>query len=273
MLRPGSRAGRRQVLQSRRRSQCVAGEKRLPDWRSGREHLGFAPLAEKSIGLVEEKDPTLMLGLVENVGQVFLGFANVFRDDQGEVNVVNLPARGLAEQAGSHGFARPWRAVKKGAITGAQFSRHIPLNHEGFTVTDPDFNLPDLAQGAGVQHKVGPIQLCLDVAGREFGAQIRPARVTRRKEPKILFGEPQRAFQYGFVPTLRDESQNTVLRKKVLAFEQRLERKAKFQVVGCQDECERLAGRYELAVRGVREAAELGEPAIEGLIFGMENIQ
>src|SRR5271165_2188938 len=72
--------------------------------------FGFAPLAEKSIGLVEEKNPTFMLGLVENVGQVFLGFANVFRDDQGEVNVVNLPARGLAEQAGSHGFARPWRA-------------------------------------------------------------------------------------------------------------------------------------------------------------------
>src|SRR5258708_16987631 len=174
--------------------------------------FGFAPLAEKSIGLVEEKDPTLVLGLVENAGQIFLGFTNVFRDDQGEINVVDLPARGLAEQAGGHGFARPWRAVEKGAISGAQFGRHSPLVHEGFTVPDPDLDFPDLPESAGGQHKVGPVQLCLDVAGWEVGAQIRPARVTRCKESEILVGEAQRAFQHGFVPTLWYESQNIVLR-------------------------------------------------------------
>src|SRR5262249_41728206 len=123
-----------------------------------------------------------------------------------------------------------------------------------------------------MEHKISPVQLRLDKASREIGAQFGAPGVPRRKESKILFRETQRTFEHRFIPALRYKAQNIVLCEKGCTFEQRLQGKPEFQIVCRQDERECLAGRYELPVR-VPDAAELGEFAIERFVFSMENIQ
>lgn len=59
--------------------------------------FGFAPFAKEGIGFIEEENPVFVLGLVENFGEIFFGFADVLGDDEGEVNLVDVAPGCLAE--------------------------------------------------------------------------------------------------------------------------------------------------------------------------------
>ena len=113
---------------------------------------GLGALAEQGVRLVEEEDPSLVLGLIEDPGQVLLGLADVLGDHQRQVDLVDLAAGRAAEQAGGHGLARAGRAVEQAAVAGAQLGRHPPVVQQGVAMLDPGLDLGDLAAGAGV-HK------------------------------------------------------------------------------------------------------------------------
>ena len=120
------------------------------------------------------------------------------------------------------------------------------MSHSFMSVSpapDPDLDFPDLTQRAWMRHQISPVQLRLDVTGREVGAQFEAPGVPRCKKSKILFRKTQRTFEHRFIPAMRYKAQNIVFCEKVFTFEQRMQGKPELQIVCSQDERERLAGR------------------------------
>jgi hypothetical protein len=98
--------------------------------------LALAALAEQGVGLVEEQDPAALLGPVEHAGEVLLGLADVLRDDEREVDAVDVAAGALAEQRGADRLAGARRAVEQGAVAGAQARGHAPVAHQRRAVVE-----------------------------------------------------------------------------------------------------------------------------------------
>ena len=74
--------------------------------------------AEQRVGLVEEQDPLLVLGVIEQARQVLLRLADPFRYHFRQVDAVDGAARGLAQQRGGERLAGAGRAVEQRAVAG-----------------------------------------------------------------------------------------------------------------------------------------------------------
>ena len=214
-----------------------------------------------------------MLRLIEYLGQVFLGLADVFGDHQRQIDFVNVPFGGFAEQTGGHGLAGAGRTVEQAAIAGPQLGGHAPVVHQRLAVLNPGGDFVDLPASAGMQHQVVPLQLSLDKAGGKLGAELRAMGLTGGEPGQIFLRQPQRRFQQRFILAAGLEAENIVFGEAMVAVEQRLQGKTDFQIVGRQDKHQGLTGRQEVAVGTVADAAELGKATVELLIFSEEHIQ
>src|SRR5947208_3606618 len=98
-----------------------------------------------------------------------------------------------------------------------------------------------------MQYEVAPIQLGLDVASGEIGAQVGTPHVPRGHAAQELVRKPERGLHERIVSAQRDESQDVVLSEVMVAIEQRLEREPGLEIGARENERERLPGRHKVA--------------------------
>ena len=82
--------------------------------------LDLAAFAEHRIGLVEEEDDVGIACLFEDAGKVLLRLADVFRDQPGEVDLINVQPEVVGDDLRSHGLTGAGLAGKEGSNTPAQ---------------------------------------------------------------------------------------------------------------------------------------------------------
>ena len=81
--------------------------------------LDLRALAEQGIGLVEEQDRAAALGGREDAAQVALGLADIFADDAGEIDAIEIEPQVAREHLGRHGLAGAARAGEQRADAAA----------------------------------------------------------------------------------------------------------------------------------------------------------
>jgi len=71
---------------------------------------GSPALAEKRVGLIEEKNGTALIGGIEHAAKIFFGFADVFVDHAAEIDAEQVQLELAGEDLGSHGFSSSRRS-------------------------------------------------------------------------------------------------------------------------------------------------------------------
>ena len=117
----------------------------------------LAALAEQGVGLVEEQDGAAIFGGVEEPAQILLGFADVFADDGGEVDAVEVEAQFVGKTSAAMVLPVPLSPAKRALMPRPRL----------IFAANPQFRRPwrvgrpgrDLVQQAGFgagQHKIVP---------------------------------------------------------------------------------------------------------------------
>src|SRR5262249_18355232 len=143
---------------------------------------------------VKEEDNTTILGGIEQSAQVFFGFPDIFADDRGEIDAVEIEAKVISEHLGGHRLAGATLPGKERAD--AETSAHLFAKSPSIVhfAALPHL-VSDLVQQAGFgcgKHDVLPACLRLNALGqilhfRTAGSQARApkpivegALITRR---------------------------------------------------------------------------------------------
>ena len=88
---------------------------------------GGGARAEQRVGLVEEQDPVLVRGLVEDAGEVLLGLADVLRDHHRQVDAVDVEPGLAADQRRGQRLAGAGRTVEERAVAGRERAPQAPV--------------------------------------------------------------------------------------------------------------------------------------------------
>ena len=75
--------------------------------------LHFRAFAEKRVGFVEEKYRVAALGGAKDAIEIFLRLANVFADQTGEIDLIEVEPEFASDDTGGHRFAGARSAGKK----------------------------------------------------------------------------------------------------------------------------------------------------------------
>ena len=67
--------------------------------------LDAGAISEQRVTFVEQQDDVQFLGTGEDLVQVLLGFPDVFVDDGGEIQAIQIHSQRRCEQTRRHGFA------------------------------------------------------------------------------------------------------------------------------------------------------------------------
>jgi hypothetical protein len=182
-------------------SRCAAAGRRPPGWRSGRGRPWvLAALAEQGVGLVEEQDPAALLGAVEHAGEVLLGLADVLRDDEREVDAVDVAAGELAEQAALMVLPVPGGPWNRARWPGRRRAAMPHVAHQVVAVVDEQLDSWSWRRCSG-GGRGRPRPWGLDALGRELGAEagragapVRRRRGARARSAAAAFaGRPGRS--------------------------------------------------------------------------------
>ena len=193
----------------------------------------------------------LVLGEVEHARQVLLGLADVLGHDHAEVELVDVAAAVLAEQARGQRLAGAGRAVEQAEVPGAQLVAHAPFVQQPAAVPDPALDLlelgerraraaPGRSQSSAVRTQargelVAERRLALQAGGE--AVQVARARAPARRSERRLAGRHrrERAARRGARGTARRSNR-------------RGHREARGEVFAGEQERGGLAGRDEAAV-------------------------
>jgi len=122
---------------------------------------------EQRVGLVEEQHGVRGLGLVEDLGEVLLGLADVLVDDLRQVDPVQVVAELLGEQLGDHGLAGAGRAGhdRRHAAAVRQLGGEPPVLEQERAVAREPHDLADRLLGVARQHEIAPREPDRDALG------------------------------------------------------------------------------------------------------------
>ena len=100
--------------------------------------LHLAAFAEQRVGFVEQEDSATGLGRFEHCAQVFLGFANIFRDYARKIDAIKIEAEIVGDDFCRHRLARAARPRQQHRYTAASrvFSRKAVVAVYSGLVTD-----------------------------------------------------------------------------------------------------------------------------------------
>ncbi|MNP03351.1 hypothetical protein D3C76_952340 [compost metagenome] len=226
--------------------------------------LDAGALAEQRVGFVEEQDPVAVACLVEEGGEVLLGFADVFRHHGGQVHAVDVAAGGLAQQGGGEGLAGAGRTVEQHAVAGAQAAGHGPVVHQGAAVADPVFQFGDALLYLRFEDQVVPVQRRGDAPGRKAGAEGGCLGAAESEAFHPVAGHDDAAGENRRSVFRFLQTQHAFAGEPVVGGEQFLHVEAHVEIVAGEKESGGLAGGQEGAAVRIANAADLRKVALAG---------
>lgn len=234
---------------------------------------GRGALAEKSVSLIEKENPVPVFGHVEDLSQVFFGFADVFGNDHGKIDAVYIHAVLFADQSSHQGFPGTRGAVEERAVAGFQDAAQTPFRQNAMMTADPDIDFFYFFPYFKRKYHIAPFQAAGNAFGGKAQAVIGLIFYLGNQPPEHFGRQAQLPAQKRFAFPGAFEREDIGGMKPMLLLEQPDDLDTPLLVVAGQQKSSGLAGRQKAAVRKAFPAAEFGIRAIEVLIVYVKDVQ